>query len=77
MFLCHSQDEAGTALASQTPGAEPELSFGSQNGNRTCLLNMFSSVQTGGIVKTSVFTRRVCKNRGFLLNLKGFQVEFS
>ena len=33
------------------------------------------SVQTGGIVKTSGFTRGVCKNRGFI-KFKGFLVEF-
>ena len=38
-----------------------------------CYLN---SVHTRCIVKTSGFTRGVCKNRGFSIKFKGFLVEF-
>ena len=39
-----------------------------------CVLNSFNSVRTRGIVKTSRFTRGVCKNRWFM-KYKGFLVE--
>ena len=35
-----------------------------------------NSVHTRCIVKTSGFTRGVCKNRGFYIKFKGFLVEF-
>ena len=52
------------------------ISETSRNFGTRLASNLVNSVHTRCIVKTSGFTRRVCKNRGFYIKFKGFLVEF-
>ena len=62
-----------TLVAQNIAGAHrPSSHFLHESGPRSSI----NSVHTRCVVKTSGFTRGVCKNLGFFIEFKGFLVEF-